>query len=96
MGKVCFGMSYFMQTILSIDDIQKADLLLLDFCKSFEKVFGPQHVTCNMHLHNHLKDCLLDFGPIHGFWCFSFEIWICSHKQSDLTDLQRYDSCEKL
>ena len=58
---------------LSIDDIQKADLLLLDFCKSFEKVFGPQHVTCNMHLHNHLKDCLLDFGPIHVFWCFSFE-----------------------
>lgn len=26
-----------------------------------------------MHLHLHLKDCLLDYGPVHGFWCFPFE-----------------------
>ena len=27
----------------------------------------------NLHLHNHLKDCVLDYGPSHTFWCFSFE-----------------------
>lgn len=27
----------------------------------------------SMHLHNHLKDCLLDFGQIHVLWCFSFK-----------------------
>jgi len=21
----------------------------------------------------HLKDCFLDYGPTHGFWCFPFE-----------------------
>ena len=26
-----------------------------------------------MHLHLHLKDCILDFGPIYAFWLFSFE-----------------------
>ena len=26
-----------------------------------------------MHLHGHLKECLLDYGPIYNFWCFSFE-----------------------
>ena len=26
-----------------------------------------------MHLHIHLKDVILDYGPIHSFWCFSFE-----------------------
>ncbi len=26
-----------------------------------------------MHLHCHLKDVIRDFGPIHSFWCFSFE-----------------------
>jgi hypothetical protein len=26
-----------------------------------------------MHLHLHLKKCILDHGPAHSFWCFSFE-----------------------
>ena len=26
-----------------------------------------------MHLHGHLKECVLDYGPIYNFWCFSFE-----------------------
>lgn len=58
---------------VSVTDVQKADLLLLDFCKTFEKIYSLKDVTCNMHLHNHLKDCLFDFWPIHVFCCFSFE-----------------------
>ena len=27
----------------------------------------------NMHLHGHLKECILDFGPVYTFWLFSFE-----------------------
>ena len=26
-----------------------------------------------MHLHLHLKDHLLDYGPVHAFWCYAFE-----------------------
>ena len=26
-----------------------------------------------MHLHCYLKEIILDYGPIHTFWCFSFE-----------------------
>ena len=26
-----------------------------------------------MHLHTHLRECLLDYGPFYGFWCFSYE-----------------------
>ena len=26
-----------------------------------------------MHLHCHLKECVLDYGPLHAFWCFSFK-----------------------
>ena len=26
-----------------------------------------------MHLHCHLEEIILDFGPIYGFWLFSFE-----------------------
>lgn len=26
-----------------------------------------------MHIHAHIKECILDYGPLHGFWLFSFE-----------------------
>ncbi|XP_062579425.1 uncharacterized protein LOC134241375 isoform X2 [Saccostrea cucullata] len=58
---------------ISVEDVSKVDSLLLNFCKSFERLYGLSSITCNMHLHCHLKECLLDYGPIHVFWCFSFE-----------------------
>ncbi|KAK2551955.1 hypothetical protein P5673_026951 [Acropora cervicornis] len=27
----------------------------------------------NMHLHNHIKEVILDHGPVTSFWCYSFE-----------------------
>ena len=48
-------------------EVSTADLLLGAFCRKFE------HCTPNMHLHLHLKNCILDHGPAHSFWCFSFE-----------------------
>lgn len=29
--------------------------------------------TPNLHLHLHVKQCLMDYGPPHAFLCFSFE-----------------------
>ena len=26
-----------------------------------------------MHLHSHLINCIIDHGPVHNFWLFSFE-----------------------
>ncbi len=50
-----------------------ADNLLLQFCKRVERLFGTSFVTPNMHMHGHFKDFVLDYGPIHEFWCYSFE-----------------------
>ena len=61
------------QRILRESDIVTADLLLLTFCKKFEELYGGENCTPNLHLHLHLKDCVLDYGPSHAFWCFSFE-----------------------
>ena len=58
---------------LSHADTSLADALLLQFCKRVEVLYGKSTVTPNMHLHCHLKECILNFGPTHGFWCFSFE-----------------------
>ena len=26
-----------------------------------------------MHLHCHVKSCIEDYGPLHGFWLYAFE-----------------------
>ena len=26
-----------------------------------------------MHMHTHLRSCMLDYGPLHGFWLYTFE-----------------------
>lgn len=59
--------------IVKIDDINTADLFFLQFCRRFEIIYGKEHCTPNMHLHLHLKQSFLDFGPPHAFWCFAFE-----------------------
>ena len=45
---------------------------LLKFCTKFEQLYGKAACTPNMNLHCHLKEIILDYGPIHTFWCFSF------------------------
>ncbi|XP_020894762.2 uncharacterized protein LOC110233779 [Exaiptasia diaphana] len=46
---------------------------LMKFCQDFEKHYGPDKVTPNMHLHMHILECIMDFGPVYSFWLFSFE-----------------------
>ena len=54
-------------------EVSTADLLLGAFCRRFEQLYDKDHCTPNMHMHLHLKKCILDHGPAHSFWCFSFE-----------------------
>ena len=58
---------------LSHLDISLADGLLLQFCKRVERLYGKATITPNMHLHGHLRDVILDYGPTQEFWCYSFE-----------------------
>ena len=43
------------------------------YCCLFEREFGKHECYPNLHLHCHMKDCLLDFGPATAFWLFAFE-----------------------
>ena len=44
--------------IISLDTVSQAD---------------NQLCSPNQHLHMHLLDIFLNFGPIHAFWVFAFE-----------------------
>ena len=56
-----------------VREIEEADELLMAFCTGLERLYGKEAITPNMHLHGHLKECILDVGPLYAFWCFSFE-----------------------
>ncbi len=68
--KACHLLS---SSVLLESQVEEAHGLLLDFCQNVEQLYGPDAVTMNMHLHKHLKECILDYGPIASFWLFSFE-----------------------
>ena len=48
-------------------ELIKADELLIRFCKMFEQIFGKENVTPNMHMHAHLRECVIDIGPVYTF-----------------------------
>ncbi|CAH1275789.1 Hypp9371 [Branchiostoma lanceolatum] len=63
------------QPVVRECDVRYADAAFVNFGKKVEhsNLYGKLFVTPNMHLHCHLKQCILDYGPVYGFWLFSFE-----------------------
>lgn len=72
------------QKSISVADITVADALLHRFCQRVERIYGNSAITPNMHMHCHLKDVLLDFGPVYAFWLFAYERYngILQHQPS--------------
>ena len=66
---------------ISIKEIDDAHNLLVLFVEKFAELFGKEHVTPNIHVHLHLKNCLKEFGPVYRFWCFFF-FFLALHRNS--------------
>ena len=58
---------------LSQSDIDLFGVLLIRFCQRAQALYGEHFVTPNMHMHAHLKSVVEDYGPVFGYWLFSFE-----------------------
>ena len=58
---------------LTPDDVTIADALLMQFDRRVGHLYGRDCITPNIHMHAHLTSCVRDYGPLHGFWLFSFE-----------------------
>ena len=71
--KFVIGCNYNCNPVLTLQDIHVIDNYLLQFSKMFESLYGKDAVTPNIHLHAHLTECILDYGPVYSFWLFSFE-----------------------
>lgn len=71
--KFVLGCRRLCSVFITVNNAKVADRLLNTFCKKFEQLYGQDFVTPNMHLHGHLFDCVLDFGPVYSFWLLVFE-----------------------
>ncbi len=61
------------QPIVSMEEAESADKMFQEFGKGIERVFGPECVKPNMHMHCHLYECIDDFGSVYSFWLYPFE-----------------------
>ena len=71
--KFVLACHYLCEKIISKNDVFIGYQLLLQCCKMYELLYGKDRVTPNMHLRTHMKQYILDFGPVYCFCLFSFE-----------------------
>ncbi|OAD65310.1 hypothetical protein PHYBLDRAFT_176230 [Phycomyces blakesleeanus NRRL 1555(-)] len=64
---------YFTKPSVSEEDIEKGHKCLEEFCKGCETLYDLDLLSPSMHLHLHLRQTMIDFGPVYGYWLFSFE-----------------------
>jgi Protein of unknown function (DUF1258) len=55
------------------ESIEKAHLCLMKFVILVPKLYGIEHVSYNVHLLTHIKNTVLNWGPLWGSSAFAFE-----------------------
>ena len=70
-----FVRACFLLTSCIIDDnaLNEAYSWLLKVALLIEENYGSEFIIPNIHLSLHITDCCYDYGPLHSFWCYSFE-----------------------
>ncbi|OAD65558.1 hypothetical protein PHYBLDRAFT_165963 [Phycomyces blakesleeanus NRRL 1555(-)] len=58
---------------ITFDEVNTAHQFLQTFCTRCDEPYNAKILTCNMHLHLHLRDTIRDFGPVYSYWLFGFE-----------------------
>lgn len=79
------------QPSITYHEIDEAHDLLLAFCRGCVNLYGDGFITPNMHLHCHLREVIRDFGPVYGFWLFSFERYNGIIKNIDTNSKDRFE-----
>ena len=54
------------------EDLNTADRVLLQFCMQFERIYGKEKCTPNIHLHCHIRETVIDYGPVYTTWCLMY------------------------
>lgn len=63
----------FLQTNISKTEFDRASRNIKEFVKNFEKLYGEQNMMYNVHLLEHLSECVKSCGPLWAYSNFNFE-----------------------
>ncbi|KAK3918221.1 Putative F-box protein [Frankliniella fusca] len=67
------GVYLLCQDSVTAGDIQMSQLLLDNFVKRFQQLYGLRHMTFNLHCLRHLPSVVEELGPLWTSTCFLFE-----------------------
>ena len=62
-----------LQKSLSMEELEKSDILLISFVCRFQILYGEAAMTYNVHCVTHLSKCVKMWGPLWTHSCFAFE-----------------------
>ena len=65
--------SILVSRIVSKGNLEEAHRCLLKMVKLIEEIYGSEKITPNLYLCLHICECVMDYGPLYAFWCFSYE-----------------------
>lgn len=71
--KLVEGMYILLQSEISIDELNCADILLHEFVTETENLYSQFAMTFNVHLLQHLSESVLNWGPLFCHSAFAFE-----------------------
>ncbi|CAF0885152.1 unnamed protein product [Brachionus calyciflorus] len=55
------------------EEINDAQIIIIDFLHEYEVLYGDMNMTYNIHSHIHLAEQVKNFGPLSKISCFPFE-----------------------
>ena len=67
------AISLFCSRMITHNNVTIANKLIHEFCLQFEELYGSEKCTPNLHLHCHMSESIINFGPASTFWLFTFE-----------------------
>ncbi|KAK3926367.1 Formiminotransferase N-terminal subdomain-containing protein [Frankliniella fusca] len=67
------GVALLNKSSVSDDDITLSSLLLSQFVKKFQELYGIRHMSHNLHMLSHLPLNVKNLGPLWATSCFKFE-----------------------
>ena len=71
--RFCSSLHSDLSTRVTYENIQEFHRLLVALCNEFANLYGKEHCTPNMHMACHIRDSMIDYGPLAAFWAFCFE-----------------------
>ena len=61
------------QDSVNKEEINDAQMIIVDFIKEFEEIYGTDSMRYNIHAHLHLPLQVWNYGPLNKCSCFQFE-----------------------